>query len=70
MQSNRQLALCWVVLPIDLVAADGAKQIVLAYGRLCALDGIHLAVMQQHGVERILSFDSGFDSFPGIKRLH
>jgi predicted nucleic acid-binding protein len=58
------------VLPIDLAATGGAKQIVLGYQRLSGRDSIHLAVMQQHGVERILSFDSGFDNFPGIKRLH
>jgi predicted nucleic acid-binding protein len=30
---------------------------------------VHVAVMQYHGIERILSFDSGFDGFPGITRL-
>jgi len=25
--------------------------------------------MEQHGVERIPTFDSGFDDFPGIARL-
>jgi predicted nucleic acid-binding protein len=57
------------VLPIDRAVADRAKQIVLAYRQLSARDGIHLAVMQHHGIERILSFDSGFDGFPGITRL-
>jgi predicted nucleic acid-binding protein len=57
------------VLPIDRAVADRAKQIVLAYRQLSARDGIHLAVMQHHGIERIVSFDSGFDGFPGITRL-
>jgi uncharacterized protein len=57
------------VLPIDRAVADRAKQIVLAYRQLSARDGIHLAVMQHHGIERIASFDSGFDGFPGITRL-
>lgn len=57
------------VLPIDQAVVDRAKQIVLAYRQLSAHDGVHLAVMQRHGIERILSFDSGFDSFPGITRL-
>jgi predicted nucleic acid-binding protein len=57
------------VLPIDKAVADRAKQIVLAYRQLSARDGIHLAVMQHHGIERIASFDSGFDGFPGITRL-
>ena len=29
----------------------------------------HLSVMEQNGIERILSFDSGVDAFPGITRL-
>jgi predicted nucleic acid-binding protein len=57
------------VLPVDRAVAERAKQIVLGYRRLSARDAIHLAVMQQHGIGQILSFDSGFDGFPGVKRL-
>jgi len=57
------------VLPVDLAVAERAKQIVLAYRRLSARDAVHLAVMEQHGIGQILSFDSGFDGFPGIARL-
>lgn len=58
------------VVPIDRAVVDQAKQIVLAYRSLSARDGVHLAVMQRHGIERILSFDSGFDGFPGITRVY
>ena len=58
------------VLPIDLKVADRAKQIVLAYRNVSARDGVHLAVMQHYAIQRILSFDSGFDGFPGVTRLH
>ena len=58
------------VLPVDREVADRARQIVLAYRHLSARDGVHLAVMQHHGIERILSFDAGFDSFPGITRIY
>jgi len=57
------------VLPIDRAVVDRANQLVLADRQLSARDGIHLAVMQHHRIERILSFDSGFDGFPGITRL-
>lgn len=57
------------VLPVDMAVVERAKQIVLGYRRLSARDAVHLAVMQRHGVERILSFDSGLDGFPGITRL-
>jgi len=57
------------VLPVDRAATEHAKQLVLAYQRISARDAIHLAVMEQHGIARILTFDSGFDGFPGITRL-
>jgi predicted nucleic acid-binding protein len=57
------------VLPIDRAVVERAQQIVLSYPRLSARDSVHLAVMEQHGIERILTFDTGFDGFPGIARL-
>ena len=57
------------VLPVDREVLEGAKQIVLGYRDLSARDAVHLAVMRRHGIERILTFDSGFDNFPGITRL-
>ena len=57
------------VLPVDGIVAERAKEIVLGYAGLSARDAVHLAVMLHHGIDRILSFDSGFDQFPGISRL-
>jgi predicted nucleic acid-binding protein len=58
------------VFAVDLEAAERAKQIVLGRRRgLSARDALHLAVMQREGVDRILSFDAGFDAFPGVQRI-
>jgi predicted nucleic acid-binding protein len=57
------------VLPIDQVIAERAKQIVLGHRHLSARDAVHVAIMQHHGIEQILTFDSGFDGLPGIRRL-
>ncbi len=57
------------VFSVDQVAVERAKQIVLAYRQLSARDAIHLSVMEQNGIDEILSFDSGFDAFPGISRI-
>ena len=57
------------VLVVDRSIAERAKEIVLGYRQLSARDAVHLAVMEHHGIERILTFDSGFDGFPGIARL-
>ena len=58
------------VLPIDFAAVDRAREVLVARSRLSARDAIHVAVMQRHGIERILSFDAAFDEVPGIERLH
>ena len=57
------------VLPVDRVIVERAKQIVLGHRRLSARDAVHVAIMGQHGIEQILTFDSGFDGLPGITRL-
>jgi len=57
------------VLTIDQAVMERAKRIVFGHSRLSARDAVHLAVMEQHGIDRILTFDSGFDGFPGITRL-
>jgi len=57
------------VLGVDRVVAERAKEIVLGNRKLSARDAVHLAIMEHHGIERILSFDSGFDGVPGITRL-
>ena len=57
------------VLAVDGPVVQRAKQIVLGYRLLSARDAVHLSVMEQNGIDRILSFDSGFDGFPGIVRL-
>lgn len=58
------------VLPIDAAATERAKEIVLSYRRISARDALHLAVMERYGIAQIVSFDSAFDGFPGISRLH
>jgi uncharacterized protein len=57
------------VLPVDRRVAERAKEIVLGRPHMSARDAVHLAIMEQHGIEQILTFDSGFDGFPGITRL-
>lgn len=63
------LGLADQVLAVELAHLDRAKEIVLGTLRLSARDAVHLAVMEQHGIERILTFDTAFDGFPGITRL-
>lgn len=66
---NALLAVVDEVFPVDLNVLERAKQIVLAYTELSARDAIHLGVMKQHGIDRIFSFDKGFDRFPEVTRI-
>lgn len=57
------------VFPIDAAIVERAKTLVLGQTDLSARDAIHIATMAAQGVERILSFDAGFDRIPGIERI-
>ncbi|MGQ0574401.1 MAG: PIN domain-containing protein [Pseudonocardia sp.] len=36
---------------------------------LSARDALHIAVMRRHRVEQIMTFDEGFERYPGIRRI-
>ena len=57
------------VFAVDHQCVERAKGIVLGNKRLSARDALHLAIMERHGISDILSFDAGFDGFPGIRRI-
>lgn len=57
------------VFSVDLAAVERARTVLLGSPCLSARDALHVAIMQQQGISRILSFDAGFDQVPGIQRL-
>ena len=57
------------VLPIDRGTVEGAKQVALQYPGLSVRVAMHVAVMQRHGIEQVLSFDAGFERVPRILRV-
>lgn len=56
------------VFSIDAAIVERAKAIVLGRRRLSARDAVHVAVMEVHGVAEIMTFDVGFEGYPGIAR--
>ena len=58
-----------VVHPIELEDVARARRLVVAAPQLSARDAVHVAVMQHRGINRILSFDTGFDGILGIERI-
>jgi uncharacterized protein len=57
------------VLPIDQATVQHARQLVLEYPALPVRTGLHVAVMKQHRIDTVLSFDPAFERVPGITRL-
>ncbi len=57
------------VFPVTLDTVSRAREVVLGRSSLSAWDAVHVAVMEQHGVAQIFSFDRGFDQVPGVTRI-
>jgi len=57
------------VFPVDLAVVERARTVLLGSPRLSARDALHVAVMQQERISRILTFDAGFDLVPGLQRI-
>ncbi len=57
------------VLPVERRHTERAKDIVLGSRHVSARDALHVAVMELAGITRIMSFDTGFDTIPGVMRL-
>jgi predicted nucleic acid-binding protein len=55
--------------PISREDVELAKELTLTHRSLSGRDCLHLAVMQRHGLRRILSFDRAFKNLPGIECL-
>ena len=60
--------LCPVVFDVTLADTDGARNLLAGYPALSARDCVHAAVMKNHDVEVIATFDTGFDRIMGIRR--
>lgn len=63
------LSLTDEVLSIELADAEESKDLVLRYADLSARDALHVATMRRRKIDRIMSFDRGFDHVAGIERV-
>jgi uncharacterized protein len=61
--------MCPVVLSVTLADTDRARDLVCSRLGVSARDAVHGAVMLNHDVEWIATFDAGFDRVPGVRRL-
>lgn len=63
------VALVPVVFPVTLADTDLARDLLVSTGGISARDAVHAAVMINNGVERVATFDHGFDRIGGVGRL-
>lgn len=61
--------LCPTVLPVTLADTDRAKTLMTGSAQVGARDAIHAAVMLNHDIDQIATFDGGFDRIGGLTRL-
>jgi predicted nucleic acid-binding protein len=61
--------ICPVVLGVDLADTDLACELVGEVPGISVRDAIHAAVMRNHDLESIASFDEDFDRIAGIRRI-
>jgi predicted nucleic acid-binding protein len=60
--------ICPEVLDVSLADTDAAKDLLCSNSGISARDAVHAAVMLNHGMKWIATFDAGFDAVPGIQR--
>lgn len=58
------------VISIEKADVLRAGEIAQNPAALSARDALHIAVMERHRIQSILSFDGDFDRWPGIQRMH
>ena len=61
--------LCPVVLPVSLADTDRARHLLDSVPAVTVRDALHAAVMLNHDIRDIATFDEDFDRIPGIHRL-
>ena len=60
--------ICPTVLPVTLADTDRAKVLLVSAPGTTARDALHVAVMLNHDIAEIATFDEGFDRISGVRR--
>jgi len=63
------VSVCPTVYDVTLADTDTARDLVAEFPARSARDCVHAAVMQNHAIELIATYDEGFDAIPGIHRV-
>jgi hypothetical protein len=66
---NALLGVVDEVFPVEAQDVESARDVLLGESGLSSRDALHAAIMRRHGVQRIMTFDTGFDRAPGVERI-
>lgn len=58
------------VFSVDAADVRAAKDVLMGRAPISARDALHVAIMKRHRVERIMSFDAGFDGIAWVERVY
>ncbi|HYL36089.1 MAG TPA: type II toxin-antitoxin system VapC family toxin [Bryobacteraceae bacterium] len=61
--------ICPTVFSVTLADTDRARDLLGAAAGISARDAVYGAVMLNHEIEWVATFDAGFDRVPGVRRL-
>ncbi|MBI3401211.1 MAG: type II toxin-antitoxin system VapC family toxin [Acidobacteria bacterium] len=61
--------ICPTILPVALADTDRAKTLLGSSRGISVRDAVHAAVMLNHDVSKIATFDAGFDAIAGVRRV-
>jgi predicted nucleic acid-binding protein len=61
--------ICPVVLSVTLADTDRVRDLFIAVDSISARDAVHAAVMLNHEIKWVATYDAGFNGIPGIRRL-
>jgi predicted nucleic acid-binding protein len=59
---------CPVILGVTLADTDRSRDLVCGGATVSIRDAFHAAVMINHGIEWVATFDTGFDRISGVRR--
>ena len=57
------------ILTFGMPEVRAARALIGSVNGLSARDALHVVIMRKAGTNRILSFDRGYDTCPGVERL-
>jgi predicted nucleic acid-binding protein len=63
------VALCPMIFDVTLTDTNLARDLLTKHWGMSARDAVHAAVMLNHDIEWIATFDAGFDRVAGIRRF-